>query len=1125
MANSSSNLIVNQFHSGTACGDAITDEMLALRKALQGVGYESNIYAEHIAGPLTDTIRDIRTYGGSARNVLLVHHSMGFDCFDKIAELPDRKILIYHNITPPEFFSGSPFTATYAAKGRDQLLAYRRHVDFAFANSEYTRRELDCIGFKQTDILPITFALEELRRVNPNPSLVETLGSTNNFLFVGRIAPNKKQEDVIRTFSYYHKNVNSNSRLFLVGGFEGSDGYYGLLRALAEEVAVEGSVFFPGRVSAEDLVTYYKYASLFLSMSEHEGFCVPLVESMLFGVPILAYSAAAVPFTLGGAGVLFTSKDIPLVAEMAHYLLTDNGLRCRALETQRQRLEELNPERFIPRLRTVIEALACRAALPVGATSATIQIQGPFETSYSLAIVNRNLARALNAKTGVDVNLHATEGPGDYIPRTEDLADKPEVERLWRKSSGAPPARWVIRNMYPPRVSDVDPSQLNFFYFYWEDSLLPGEWADAFNRHLDGLMVPSRHVRKALQDSGVAIPIEIILTGVESPFRDGQKITPLKLDTEKRFKFLHVSSGFPRKGCDVLLRAYVEEFSLVDDVCLVVKTFPNIHNTMGVQIQQLRSEDRRCPEILHLDRDMNAEEMSSLYKSASSLVHPARAEGFGLPVAEAMLAHLPVIVTNYSGLTEFCNDKTALLVDYKLAKSGSHFNLEGAEWAEPDVAQLRRHMREIYRNPESCDKMVDRAASNIRNRFTWSRVADRALTFMHSMQNERVRPIKAGMVTSWNSICGIAEYSKYLLDAISDDRITWTILAQEVEQSLCDESGEVVRCWTDRWHGNLGRVLHEVNRFQLDMVHFQFNFGFFELDDFSRAIVELKRQGRKVLITLHSTRDATVDGLNISLAQIASGLMEADRILVHNQEDRRRLADWGIHRNVSIFPHGFPCFEHRDRHEIRRQLSVSKSPVVSAFGFLTPHKGLLELIEALVILKQEFPGVMLLALTAFHPHAPSKEYYQACTKRIAELGLRDCCLMITAFLAPEEAITALQASDVVVLPYHSTKESSSAAVRFALAARRPVITTQQPVFSDVAEVVCQIEASSPVLIAEAIARVLNDPKLGREMVKRSEVKMSRESWQNVARLYSKIIKAMFRETIEPTEPTQPTASS
>lgn len=660
--------------------------------------------------------------------------------------------------------------------------------------------------------------------------------------------------------------------------------------------------------------------------------------------------------------------------------------------------------------------------------------------------------------------------------------------------------------MYPPRVSDVDPGQLNFFYFYWEDSLIPSEWARDFNRYLDGMMVPSRHVLSALRKSGVAIPIEIIHTGVEAPFEDRADTEPFDLGTNKAFRFLHVSSAFPRKGCDVLLRAYVEEFSSDDNVCLVIKSFPNIHNTVAEQIEQTRLHNRRCPEIIHFDRDMSVQEVSSLYRSASCLVHPARAEGFGLPVAEAMLAHVPVIVTNYSGLTEFCNTETALLVDYKMAKSESHFDVEGAEWAEPDIQHLRTHMRNIYENPLHVLDKVERAASVIARDFNWGRVADHAIEFMQSVERLRRQTIRAGMVTSWNSACGIAEYSKYLLNAVPDDKIEWTILAPAGELTIAPETREVVRCWKNRCQGNLSGVVQEIRSRSLDVVHFQFNFGFFELVDFASALSQLKSEGRKVFITFHATRDDFIDGKTVSLGQIASSLGAVDRILVHSDDDRKWLKSLGISENVTLFPHGFPSFACRDPEEIRAELCISGSPVISTFGFLRPHKGLLELIEAVSILREDYPDVILLALTSCHSNAPSQEYYELCLRKARELDIDNRCKIITHFLSPAEIVTGLQASDLVVLPYHQNIESSSAAIRFPFACHRPVITTKQPVFSDVADAVFQIEAPTPTLISEAIRNLLNSPTHVREVVARAERKAADASWSNIAGMYSKIIR-------------------
>jgi glycosyltransferase involved in cell wall biosynthesis len=374
------------------------------------------------------------------------------------------------------------------------------------------------------------------------------------------------------------------------------------------------------------------------------------------------------------------------------------------------------------------------------------------------------------------------------------------------------------------------------------------------------------------------------------------------------------------------------------------------------------------------------------------------------------------------------------------------------------------------------------------------------------------------MVTTWNSACGIAEYSKYLLDAMGDDKIQWTILAHDREQPVGPDSREVVRCWDDRWHGNLARVLQEIKCRSLEVVHFQFNFGFFELEDFASALSQLKKEGRRVFITFHATRDLVIDGKPVSLGQIAPSLKDVDRILVHSDDDRKWLASLGISENVTLFPHGFPSFEYRDPEEIKTELRITGSPVISTFGFLVPHKGLIDLIEAVSLLKEDYPDVMLLALTSFHPNAPSGDYYELCQSKARELGIYDRCKIITHFLSPAEIVTALQASDVVVLPYHQNIESSSAAVRFPFASHRPVVTTKQPVFRDVADAVYQIEAPVPSMIAEGIKNLLKSPAQVREVVTRAEQKAAKNSWSNIAGMYSKIIRCTPLESEALTNP-------
>ena len=298
---------INQFHSGTTVGDAITNMMLALRELLISKGYESEIYAEYIDERLSDRIRPIQEYKGSRENLLFVHHSMGMNCFDKIVGLPDKKALIYHNITPEHFFEDEG-TKKAIRKGLWQAKEYRKYVDYSIADSNYNRKELLGMGYEEVDVMPIQISLDRFDHVTSKASVLEGHEKYKNIIFVGRVVPNKCQSDIIRAFTVYNVYYNTDSRLFIVGD-DGMDSYVKELKEICREYGIEDKVFFTGKVSEEELKAYYEMADLFLCMSEHEGFGVPLLEAMRMGVPVIGYRSSAVPETMNGAGVLVNEKN------------------------------------------------------------------------------------------------------------------------------------------------------------------------------------------------------------------------------------------------------------------------------------------------------------------------------------------------------------------------------------------------------------------------------------------------------------------------------------------------------------------------------------------------------------------------------------------------------------------------------------------------------------------------------------------------------------------------------------------------------------------------------------------------------------------------------------------------
>jgi glycosyltransferase involved in cell wall biosynthesis len=273
------------------------------------------------------------------------------------ANLRGRKILQYHNITPAAFFA--PYDAglfRLAALGRRELATLAGRVDLALGDSDFNRQELEALGFERTGVMPIAVNTARITDAPPRPALERILGDgLINILFVGRIVPNKRIEDHIRLAEQYKRYVDAYYRFIFVGRYDGLPTYYAQIRALVEQYEMLPDRFwFTGPVPDEDLAAFYRWADAYVSLSEHEGFCVPLVEAMAADVPIVAYAAGAVPETLGGAGLLFSPKDLEVAAELLGSVVYDRGVRDGVLAGQRRRLQDFAPARIERTLRDVV---------------------------------------------------------------------------------------------------------------------------------------------------------------------------------------------------------------------------------------------------------------------------------------------------------------------------------------------------------------------------------------------------------------------------------------------------------------------------------------------------------------------------------------------------------------------------------------------------------------------------------------------------------------------------------------------------------------------------------------------------------------------------------------------------
>ena len=344
-------------------GDAVSNDARAIAKVIAEMGYKTGIYAENIdrrvTDPLVHSVSRLPKLGND--DIVIFNHSTGTELCYKLSELNGRKMMIYHNITPPSFFENYSITARdLTRKGYEGTAFLRGQIDYVMADSAYNAADLKGMGYNcKMDVRPILVPFDDYKK-EPDENIIEQYGSDGytNILFVGRIAPNKKHEDLIAAFAYYKKNVNPKSRLILAGSYVGMERYYKALKNYVSALMVE-DVVFTGHTSFASILAYYKIADVFLCMSEHEGFCVPLLEAMFFEKPIVAFDSCAVPDTLGGSGVLIKDKDPVFVSLLIDRIVKDKALREQIIRKQNERLKYFSynniKEMFTEQLKGFIE--------------------------------------------------------------------------------------------------------------------------------------------------------------------------------------------------------------------------------------------------------------------------------------------------------------------------------------------------------------------------------------------------------------------------------------------------------------------------------------------------------------------------------------------------------------------------------------------------------------------------------------------------------------------------------------------------------------------------------------------------------------------------------------------------
>lgn len=1060
-------------------------------------------------------------------------------------------------MTDPPHYLGEKFADSWYA----DRIRHMSAADVLLAISDYSSREAiellkkpaSAVAVISTAFDPAVFAPAE----SPRPEEMVRLGVTKPFVMHSSAVDERKNfEGLIDAFAALPHAVRSAHQLVLVGMI--APGVESSLRARAVAAGIATTdVVITGHVSDADLLELYRGCRLFVFPSFYEGFGLPPLEAMACGSPAIGSNVTSIPEVIGDPAYTFDPRNTADLSELMGRLLTDetewakarnhaishaasftwDSVAASAVEAFRVAAAARKlPARSTsyPSAKALITHVASRVDLTlwsqsdieqlacclvaaedeliasnanaIAAQGRTWRVEGaPFDSTYSLALVNRETARAM-AELGWQVELQNGEGAENSPVNPEFLAANPDLVPMHRRAAerGRDGSYGTSRLNYPPRVADMTGQIKALHHYAWEETGYPQNWIDDFNSHLTMMTTLATHIEKIMIDNGVCVPLVTSGCGVDH----WERIQP---DGDFRvaarsFRFLHVSSCFPRKGVDALLSAYGKAFSIDDDVSLVIKTFDNPHNDLRAQLKALQEQNARYPHVVLIFGDISDAQLKALYSQCHVMVGPSFAEGYGLPFAEAMLTGIPVITTNWGGQLDFCNDGNSWLVDYRFERASSHLGVWSSAWARVDVESLVQAMRDARTtSPARRAAMAARGREQLLARHKWTDVARRLSAAAATLPAQLPRDPHIGWISTWHSKCGIATYSQHLVEAMPGKV---TVFAPEKEATLAGPDRSL-RLWRQsKSLSQLGRILSSAAADDVDVFVIQFNFGFFNHADLANFIYQAKDRGKKVIITLHATYKINLAPFeNFQLDYIAPALAACDRILVHSISDLNNLKALGLVENVALFPHGV-----LRRHDTPAPRITRREATIATYGFALPHKGLTEVVDAVRLLRERGRKVRLKMVNAEYPAPESISLVAHLKEKIANHGLGAHVEMHNQFLSDEDSLALLTDADLVVFPYQHTEESASGAVRYGMAVERPVAVTPLPIFDDLHGATFRLPGTSPTDLANGIASALDalataTPELAR-IEENAERWREQHDYQVVGRRLFNICKAL-----------------
>lgn len=324
-------------------GDGVSNDVIHLHEMLDELQVDNMIYSKWWNEKVKEYTNDIEQCHPQKDDLVIYHFSGKSHILEFVTSFPCKVIIRYHNVTPPHFFkSSNPEGYKSCTEGLDQVSFIAKTFPYIWGDSQFNCNDMISYGAKPEHmrVLPIFMDLDRLESAPIDKKLDASLKQGEDYiLFVGRVAPNKCFEDILEIFECYHRFHDATSKLILVGNDACDQGYTQKIKKKLNQLSCKQNVIFTGKVSDTQLYTYYRNASAFVCMSEHEGFCIPLLEAMYFQIPVVGYNSCAIPDTMGKSGVLMYKKDPAQIASLLHEIQTDVELRSSILTAQRRNVQ------------------------------------------------------------------------------------------------------------------------------------------------------------------------------------------------------------------------------------------------------------------------------------------------------------------------------------------------------------------------------------------------------------------------------------------------------------------------------------------------------------------------------------------------------------------------------------------------------------------------------------------------------------------------------------------------------------------------------------------------------------------------------------------------------------------